>query len=135
MWTRSLTAAGLLGLFRVRWRLSKSGNGEITDVGQAAQATSVLQVMRSSSLTPQLGLRLPEAIQTKIIASSAASHSNGVLRQRLSKFTGGANAVSVVENDAVHDAPADEVAPFGVHVTAVPRFVEPFWNCTVPVGP
>jgi hypothetical protein len=54
----------------------------------------------------------------------------------LSKFTGGgASAVSVVVNDAVQDAPADEVAPVGVHVTAVPRFVEPFWNCTVPVGP
>ena len=44
--------------------------GVIVPPGQAARATSVLQVMRSSSLTPQLGLRLPEAIQTKIIASS-----------------------------------------------------------------
>src|ERR1051326_8721574 len=31
--------------------------------------TSILQVMRSSSLTPQLGLRLPENITSKIIAS------------------------------------------------------------------
>jgi uncharacterized protein (TIGR03437 family) len=36
----------------------------------APAATTVLQVMRSSSLTPQLGLRLPEAITSKIIPSS-----------------------------------------------------------------
>ncbi len=34
------------------------------------QTAAVLQVMRSSSLTPQLGLRLPEAITSKIISSS-----------------------------------------------------------------
>jgi uncharacterized protein (TIGR03437 family) len=45
--------------------------GTVVPPGQIpAQPTSVLQVMRSSSLTPQLGLRLPEAIQTKIISSS-----------------------------------------------------------------
>ena len=39
--------------------------------GQTAPlATSILQIMRSSSLTPQLGLRLPDAVGTKIIASS-----------------------------------------------------------------
>ena len=47
----------------------------------------------------------------------------------------GGNAEIVVESVAVHEAPADEVAPFGVQVTAAPRFVLPFENCTVPDGP
>src|SRR5438876_1883844 len=34
------------------------------------QTRGVLQILRSSSLTPQLGLRLPEAITSKIISSS-----------------------------------------------------------------
>ncbi len=42
----------------------------ITPTPTPAQVTSILQVLRSSSLTPQLGLRLPEAITSKIIASS-----------------------------------------------------------------
>src|ERR1051325_1401155 len=36
----------------------------------AAATQGVLQILRSSSLTPQLGLRLPETITSKIIASS-----------------------------------------------------------------
>jgi uncharacterized protein (TIGR03437 family) len=38
--------------------------------GTPPQPTTVLQILRSSSLTPQFGLRLPEAISSKIIASS-----------------------------------------------------------------
>jgi uncharacterized protein (TIGR03437 family) len=48
--------------------------GVVVPPGQTPQQTTVLQVMRSSSLTPQLGLRLPEAISTKIIISSDGSN-------------------------------------------------------------
>ena len=43
--------------------------GVVTPGVTPTQPTTVLQIMRSSSLTPQLGLRLQEAIQSKIIAS------------------------------------------------------------------
>jgi uncharacterized protein (TIGR03437 family) len=43
--------------------------GGIPGQPSATQTLAVLEVMRSSSLTPQLGLRLPEVIQSKIIAS------------------------------------------------------------------
>src|SRR5689334_8482900 len=64
---------------------------------------------------------------------------NGVLRGRgLTKNPGG-NAESVVVSCAVHSAPTlvDPLksAAVGVQVTAVPKFVLPFLNCTVPVGP
>jgi len=38
--------------------------------GQPASTQGVLQILRSSSLTPELGLRLPEPIATKVVASS-----------------------------------------------------------------
>ena len=41
----------------------------------------------------------------------------------------------VVVSVAVQDAPAFIVAPAGVQLTGAPRFVVPFLNCTVPVGP
>src|SRR2546430_13049554 len=47
----------------------------------------------------------------------------------------GGNAEIVVESVAVQEAPADELAPFGVQVTGAPTFVLPFENCTVPDGP
>ena len=47
----------------------------------------------------------------------------------------GTNSDSAVVSVALQDAPAAEVAAVGVHVTAAPRAVEPFINCTVPLGP
>lgn len=44
--------------------------GAIPGQAPGVQTQAVLQVMRSSSLTPQLGLRLPEPITSKIISSS-----------------------------------------------------------------
>src|SRR5215470_8205933 len=112
------------------------------------QPASTAEATTKSATTPyayaRRGPRMRSMARYRIsaiAANSAASHSNGVERGRLSKFTGGANAVSVVVNDAVHEAPDVtcplelDTAPLGVHVTAVPRFVAPFWNCTVPVGP
>src|SRR5713226_2161795 len=42
----------------------------ITPTPATTQPTTVLQILRSSSLTPQFGLRLPEAITSKLVASS-----------------------------------------------------------------
>jgi hypothetical protein len=71
------------------------------------------------------------------IASKAASRArttNGVLRGRESMIPGG-SAESVVVSFAVQEAPAELVAPAGVHVAVAPKFAPPFKNCTVPVGP
>jgi hypothetical protein len=57
-----------------------------------------------------------------------------VLRGRKSIIPGG-NAESVVVSFAVQEAPAALDAPVGVHIAAAPKFVPPFKNCTVPVGP
>src|SRR5213593_3899989 len=45
------------------------GGGVPPAPAQSQQTVAVLQILRSSSLTPQLGLRLPEQITSKIIAS------------------------------------------------------------------
>ena len=42
---------------------------------------------------------------------------------------------NVVDNVAVHDAAEFAFAAEGVHVTALPRLLDPLLNCTVPVGP
>ncbi len=49
----------------------------------------------------------------------------------------GTNCESAVVSVAVHDAvPELEATPdVGVHVAALPKLLEPFLNCTVPVGP
>lgn len=47
----------------------------------------------------------------------------------------GGNAEIAVVNFAVHDAPAELVAPAGVQVTDAPRLLPLFRNCTVPDGP
>src|SRR5207248_7959640 len=74
-----------------------------------------------------------------IIASSAANHSSGVQRQRLSMPTGGGNAANVAVRVAVHEAGTIgffvKSAPFGMHGTPMLRFVVPFENPTAPVGP
>src|ERR1051326_3746693 len=70
------------------------------------------------------------------IASKAASRArttNGVLRGRESMIPGG-SAESVVVSFAVQEAPAELVAPAGVHVAVAPIFAPPFKNCTVRVG-
>lgn len=48
---------------------------------------------------------------------------------------GGAKSDSVVINAAVQDPGVELVPAVGVQVAAVPSAVEPFMNCTVPVGP
>jgi hypothetical protein len=46
----------------------------------------------------------------------------------------GTNCVSAVVNVAVQDA-AEAPAALGVQFAAAPRALDPFINCTVPVGP
>lgn len=68
---------------------------------------------------------------------AAASQINGVEGARGSagpKNPGG-SADSAVVSVAVQDAPAELVAPAGVHVAALPRFAPLLRNCTVPLGP
>src|SRR5712664_2024671 len=49
----------------------------------------------------------------------------------------GTNCESAVVSEAVHNAvpEVEAVAAVGVHVMAAPRLLDPFRNCTVPVGP
>jgi hypothetical protein len=47
----------------------------------------------------------------------------------------GINSESAVLSVALQEAPVVPDAPAGVHVTAVPSAVDPFMNCTVPLGP
>ncbi len=73
------------------------------------------------------------------IAASVVTTTNGLLRGRGSTKNPGGSADSVVVNCAVQSANTVvdplKSAPVGVHVTAAPRVVLPFLNCTVPVGP
>ena len=73
------------------------------------------------------------------IAAVSVTTTNGVLRGRGSTKNPGGSADNVVVNCAVQSAPTVvaplKSAPFGVHVAATPKFVVPFLNCTVPVGP
>jgi len=45
------------------------------------------------------------------------------------------NSDNAVVNVALQEAPTDDVAPAGAHVTAPPNVAVPFINCTVPLGP
>jgi hypothetical protein len=47
----------------------------------------------------------------------------------------GINSDRAVASVALQEAFVDADAPVGVHVTALPSAVEPFINCTVPLGP
>jgi hypothetical protein len=62
---------------------------------------------------------------------------NGILGEPGFPCGAGYNDEIAVVRVAVHDAPVFELllAGFGVHVAGDPRFVVPFVNCTVPVGP
>src|SRR5215467_1674163 len=74
------------------------------------------------------------------IAASTVTITSGMLygRRGSTKNPGG-NRESAVVIWAVQSAPTGveplRLAPVGVQVTAAPRFVLPFLNCTVPVGP
>src|SRR5262245_49529215 len=73
------------------------------------------------------------------IAARTVTITSGVLRGRGSMKNPGGSAESAVVSCAVQSAPTGvaplEFAPVGVQFTAVPRFVLPFLNCTVPEGP
>jgi hypothetical protein len=64
-----------------------------------------------------------------------ASGNNGILGVVGRPCGLGYSADIVVVNVAVHDARVVPLAAAGVHFTGEPRFVLPFANCTVPVGP
>jgi hypothetical protein len=52
-------------------------------------------------------------------------------------FSNGTNSESAVVSVAVHEAfpVVEAVADVGAQVTALPKLLDPFVNCTVPVGP
>lgn len=52
-----------------------------------------------------------------------------------SGFDNGTNSESAVVRVAVHNAVVVLVPAVGVHITALPKLLDPFLNCTVPVGP
>jgi hypothetical protein len=47
----------------------------------------------------------------------------------------GTNSDSEVVSVALHNAVVVLVPAVGVHITALPKLLDPFLNCTVPVGP
>jgi len=54
---------------------------------------------------------------------------------RVRGFARGINCDSAVVSVAVHNAVVVLVPAVGVHATALERLLDPFLNCTVPVGP
>jgi hypothetical protein len=50
-------------------------------------------------------------------------------------FDNGTNSESAVVSVAVQNAVVVLVPAVGVHITALPKLLDPFLNCTVPVGP
>jgi hypothetical protein len=54
---------------------------------------------------------------------------------RVRGFAKGTNSESAVVSVAVHDALVEALPDVGTHVTALPKLLDPFLNCTVPVGP
>src|SRR4029077_16821472 len=67
----------------------------------------------------------------------AASMPSGTIRTfgRTRGPARGINSDSAVVSVALQEAFVDPVAPVGVHVIALPSAVDPFINCTVPLGP
>jgi hypothetical protein len=57
------------------------------------------------------------------------------IRQRGCGSANGTICDSAVDSVAAQDAGAVTDAAFGVHVTALPKLLAPFLNCTIPVGP
>src|SRR5882757_11153161 len=62
------------------------------------------------------------------------SGSSGTLG-RTRGFATGINSESAVVSVALQEAPIGPTAPADAHVTALPSAVDPFMNCTVPLGP
>lgn len=107
------------------------------------QPASTVAVIKKNAAPAAYAYRLRLAASiiesiNAIIASAIASHArktNGVVGGRTLIMPGG-NADRAVVSVAVQDADVVLVAPVDLHVAAaVPRFVLPFRNCTVPLGP
>jgi hypothetical protein len=99
---------------------------------KAAQAYAYCR-RRAASLTASAKLSIAST------AASVITITNGVWRGCGFAKNPGGSADSVVVNCAVQSAPTDvdplKSEPVGAQVTAGPRAVLPFLNCTVPVGP
>jgi len=65
---------------------------------------------------------------------SMPSGSSGI-SGRTRGFATGINSESAVVSVALQEAPIGPTAPADAHVTALPSAVDPFMNCTVPLGP
>ena len=104
-------------------------------------ASTVAVIKKNAAPAYAYCLRLAASIIENINAinaSAVASHARktkGVVGGRTLIMPGG-NADRAVVSVAVQDADVVLVAPVDLHVAAaVPRFVLPFRNCTVPPGP
>src|SRR6267378_6818775 len=96
----------------------------------------------SSSPTAAYPTRLPSG-RRRCMANRAISSKHTMLSGstgicgRVRGIGKGTNCERAVVSVAVHNAvpELEAVAAVGVHVAATPKLLEPFRNCTVPVGP
>src|SRR6266403_2721873 len=94
----------------------------------------------SSNVAAALPSRLPadsrprRARNANNSVENMPSGSNGTLG-RTRGFAKGINSDSAVVSVALQEAPMGPTAPADAHVIALPSAVDPFMNCTVPLGP
>src|SRR6266851_83754 len=99
-------------------------------------ATHANRVRPAAAYPTRLPIDKRRCIARSAISSTETmpSGSTGTC-SRVRSFVNGTNSESAVVSVAVQRAFAVALAFVGVQVTALPRLLDPFLNCTVPVGP